>query len=293
VDTDLVLQLIVSGLAIGIAYGLIGLGLSLVFGVLNLINFAHGEFYMLGAFVIYTLVNLWGIPYLVAIPLTALVLAAFGWLITATYVEPLVKTSETAMLIGTLGVSYVLLEVARIIWGADQQQIQYPWRGETLHLLGDSRVPLQQIFTGAVGIVCTIVLVIVVYRTRYGRYMRAVAENPAAAGLCGINVKRIYRMTFAIGTAVAALAGSTAGAINAHSFLSGQQIVLKAFVVVIIAGLGNIPGAITAGLLLGLVETLGGGLISPDYQNGFGYLLLVLVLLVRPDGLLARRKVAT
>ena len=292
VDGSLVLQLTISGLALGIAYGLVGLGLSLVFGVLRLINFAHGEFYMLGAMMVYTLANVAGIPYLISLLLATAAVLVIGWLLAGVYVERLVRTNETAMLIGTLGLSYVILNTARLTWGNDSYELAIPWSTDALRLPGGSGVPLQYLFTAGVAIVATLALVWLVYRTKQGTFMRAVAENRYAAELCGIKVSHIYRMTFALGGAVAALAGTTAGAVTAVDFNMGQLVVLKAFVVVIIAGLGSISGAIYAGLLLGLVETLGGGLISPAYQDAFGYVLMVLVLVVMPNGIMNRKLAA-
>jgi branched-chain amino acid transport system permease protein len=289
IDGPLVLQLTISGLALGVAYGLVGLGLSLVFGVLRLINFAHGEFYMLGAMLVYTLSNLAGVPYIVSLVLATAVVLVIGWLLASLYIERLVRTNETAMLIGTLGLSYVILNSARLIWGNDPQELNIPWATDALTLPGGSGVPLQYLFTAGVAIVATVALVWLVYRTKQGTLMRAVAENRYAAELCGIKVSHVYRMTFALGGAVAALAGTTAGAVTAVDFNIGQLVVLKAFVVVIIAGLGSISGAIYAGLLLGLVETLGGGLISPAYQDAFGYFLMMVVLIALPNGLMNRR----
>jgi branched-chain amino acid transport system permease protein len=289
VDGPLVLQLTVSGLAVGIAYGLVGLGLSLVFGVLRMINFAHGEFYMLGALLTFTLANQAGMPYLLAIALATGIVLILGWLLAVVYIERLVRTNEMAMLIGTLGLSYVLLNGARLLWGNDPHQLAVPWARDSIQLPGGSAVATQYVFTAAVAAVATVALVCLVYRTRFGVRMRAVAENRYAAELCGIRVRTIYRSTFALGGAVAALAGTTAGAVTAVDFNVGQSVILKAFVVVIIAGLGSISGAIYAGLLLGVVETLSGGLISPPYQNAFGYILMVAVLILRPDGLMVRR----
>ena len=219
---------------------------------------------------------------------TAAVLVV-GWLLATAYVERLVRTNETAMLIGTLGLSYVILNSARLTWGNDAQEIEVPWAQSSVMLPGGSGVPVQYLFTAGVAIAATLALVWLVFRTRHGTHMRAVAENRYAAELCGIRVSRVYRMTFALGGAVAALAGTTAGAVTAVDFNIGQLVILKAFVVVIIAGLGSISGAIWAGLLLGLVETLGGGLISPAYQDAFGYVLMVVVLVLLPHGLMVRK----
>lgn len=289
-SSGLLLQLIVSGLAIGMAYALIGLGLSLVFGVLGLVNFAHGEFYMLGAYFVFTFTNLAGVPYLLSVLLAAILMMSFGWILTAGFIEPLVRTNETAMFIGTLGLSYVLLELAVIIWGPNPLQTQVPWQGVTVELFGGARIAVQFFVVGGIAILATVALFLVIYRSRYGRYMRAVAENPSAAGLCGINIRRVYRATFAMGSAIAALAGASAGALTAVYPVVGQLVVLKAFVVVIVAGLGNIPGAIIAGLLLGLVETVGGGLLTASYQSAFGYLMLIIVLLLWPEGIVWRRR---
>jgi branched-chain amino acid transport system permease protein len=285
---DTLMQYLVSGLAVGVTYALIGLGLSLVFGVLNLINFAQGEFYMLSGLLVYTFTNDLGWPYPVSVLVSVAGAAVIGWLLAQVYITRLVKFDSTATLVGTVGISYLMLELAQIIWGPNPRQTDLPWINSTV-TIGSVHITSQSLLSAALAAVIAAVMFVVVYRTTFGRHMRAVAENPYGAALCGIKVKSVYVTTFALGVTLAGLAGATAGAAVAVYPSVGQSIILKGFVVVIVAGLGNISGAIWAGLMLGVVESLGSGLISTAYHDTYGYLALVLVLALRPEGLASRK----
>lgn len=278
----------VSGLSVGVTYALIGLGLSLVFGVLNLINFAQGEFYMLSGLLVYTFTNQLNWPYLVGVPVAVLGAAVLGWLLARIYITRLVKFDETATLVGTVGISYLMLEMAQILWDPNPKQTDLPWLNTTFSI-GSIHITAQSVLSAGMAIVIAAVMFVIVYRTTFGRHMRAVAENPFGSALCGIKVERVYRVTFTIGVALAGLAGATAGAADAVFPAVGQSIILKGFVVVIVAGLGNISGAVWAGLMLGILESLGSGYISTAYHDTYGYLALVLVLALRPQGLVSRK----
>ncbi|GAA1845374.1 branched-chain amino acid ABC transporter permease [Pseudonocardia ailaonensis] len=283
-------QLFVNGLAAGVTYALIGLGLSLVFGVLKIINFAQGEFYMVAGLIVYTVTNLLGWPYLVGVPIAVAGAALLGWLLARVYITRLVRFDETATLVGTVGLSYLMLELAQIVWNPNPKQTDLPWLNSTVSA-GSVHITVQSLLSAGLALLTAVVMFAVVYRTPLGRHMRAVAENPFGAALTGIRVEHVHRLTFTVGVALAGLAGATAGAAEAVYPTVGQSIILKGFVVVIVAGLGNISGAVWAGLMLGLVEALGSGYLSTAYHDTYGYLVLVLVLAIRPAGL-ARRKAA-
>jgi branched-chain amino acid transport system permease protein len=281
-------QYLVSGLAVGANYALVGLGLSLVFGVLNLINFAQGEFYMLAGLLVYTFTNQLGWPYPISVLAAVAGTAVLGWALARLYITRLVRFDTTATLVGTVGVSYLMLELAQIVWDPNPRQTDLPWLNSTI-VVGGVHITTQSLLSGVLAALVAAGMFAVVYRTPFGRHMRAVAENPFGAALCGIKVTNVYVATFAVGVSLAGLAGATAGAAMAVYPTVGQSVILKGFVVVIVAGLGNISGAIWAGLMLGIVETVGSGLISTAYHDTYGYLALVVVLALRPEGLARRR----
>ena len=283
---DLVLQLVALGLMTGAGYALLALGLTLVFGIMRLINFAHGEFYMLGAFATQILCVQLGMPYLAAVPLAALAIGAVGYAISTVVIAPLTRQHETAMLLATLGLAYVLMEGTQIALSGEPRIIPTPF-ASSIFLIGPIFFTGQQVLTFVLCLAATGAAAWYVGFTRGGRLMKAVAQNRTGAVVCGINLKAIYNWTFAIGCGLAALAGATLGASSAIYPSIGQHMVIKIFIVLILGGMGSIPGAVAGGLALGLVEALGGGLISVEYRDAFGYILLVLTLLLRPQGFFA------
>jgi branched-chain amino acid transport system permease protein len=284
---ELVLQLIGIGVVLGAGYALVSLGLTLVFGIMRVVNFAHGEFYMLGAFVSYFVTSTLGLPYLPSLLVAALVVGAIGYALSAIVIARLVRKHDTAMLLATLGLSYLMMEGLQIFVSAEPRLIDTPYR-DSIVMLGPLFFTSQQLVTVATSVVITAVLFWYVRFTTGGRLMQAVAQNRVGATVCGVNLKAVYNWTFAVGAALAAIAGCTIGATTAIYPSIGQAIVIKVFVVLILGGMGSIPGAILGGLLLGIVESLGGGLLSVEYKDVFGYLLLVVTLLVRPGGLMGK-----
>lgn len=284
---DLLLQLIGVGLVFGAGYAVVSLGLTLVFGIMRVINFAHGEFYMLGAFAVYYLSTAYGIHYLLAVVIATLLVGAFAYLLSVVLVARLTRQHETAMLIATLGLSYMLTEGTQIVVSGEPRNVPTPYQDEIV-MLGQTFFTQQQILTVIVAVVATAMLFYYIRFTRGGRLMQAVAQNRTGAALVGININMIYHLTFAIGCGLAALGGATLGATTAIYPSIGQVLVIKVFVVLILGGMGSVPGALFGGVLLGLIESLGGGLISVEYTNVFGYLVLVLMLLFRPQGLFGK-----
>ena len=303
---DIFLQQLINGLVLGSVYALIALGYTMVYGILELINFAHGEVVMIGAMVSLAVINaLMGsglnIPS-VAIVLTGLLVAlpvcvALGFSIERIAYRPLRRAPRLAPLITAIGVSIVLQNVAMILWG--RQYVSFPaLLPATPHKIGGATITDLQIFTVALSFLLTAGLVLLVQKTRIGRAMRATAQAPEIAGLMGVNINTVISLTFVLGSALAAVAGLMVSAYYglAHYYM-GFLLGLKAFSAAVLGGIGNIAGAVLGGLLLGVIESMGagyigdltGGFLGSHYQDVFAFFVLILVLVFRPSGLLGEQ----
>jgi branched-chain amino acid transport system permease protein len=299
---DILLQQVLNGLILGSLYALVALGYTMVYGILELINFAHGEIVMLGALVSVTVLaalTAAGVPVVPALPLAAAVAVCVstGVLVERVAYRPLRNAPRLAPLITAIGVSIVLQNLAMIIWG--RQYLSFPPVLDIqIFELHGATVTNVQILIVAVAGVTMAGLLLLVQRTRLGRAMRATAQNREVAGLMGVDVNRVIAATFAVGSALAAVAGLLIAAYYgiAH-YNMGFMLGLKAFSAAVLGGIGNIPGALLGGLLLGVIESLGagyigdltGGFLGSHYQDIFAFFILILVLIFRPSGLLGER----
>jgi branched-chain amino acid transport system permease protein len=301
---DVLLQQVLNGLIIGSLYAMVALGYTMVYGILALINFAHGEIVMLGAMVAVTVLTLMtglGVPVPFAL-LLALVAAVTVCVLTGILMErvayrPLRNAPRLAPLITAIGVSIILQNLAMIIWG--RQYLSFPpvldvqvytWLGATVTNVQLMIVGVAALTMGG--------LLLLVHRTRLGRAMRATAQNREVAALMGVDTNRVIAATFAVGSALAAVAGLLIAAYYgiAH-YNMGFTLGLKAFSAAVLGGIGNILGALLGGLLLGVIESLGagyigdltGGFLGSHYQDIFAFFILILVLIFRPSGLLGER----
>ncbi|MBI1965444.1 MAG: branched-chain amino acid ABC transporter permease [Betaproteobacteria bacterium] len=303
---DIFLQQLINGVVLGAIYALVALGYTMVYGILGLINFAHGEVVMIGALVALTVIQLLvgsgialpgpaiaALGLLVAMP----VCMALGYAIERVAYRPLRGAPRLAPLITAIGVSILLQNVAMIVWG--RQYHSFPaLLPATPHQIGGATLNDLQIFIVLLAAAVMAALLAIVHRTRLGRAMRATAQNPEVAGLMGVNINTVISITFVIGSALAAVAGVMISAYYgvAHYFM-GFMLGLKAFTAAVLGGIGNIAGAMLGGLLLGVIESLGAGYIGPltggflgsHYQDVFAFLVLILVLVFRPSGLLGER----
>jgi branched-chain amino acid transport system permease protein len=303
---DIFLQQLVNGIVLGAIYALVALGYTMVYGILGLINFAHGEVVMIGAMVALTVVQLLvgsGValpgPLIAALGLAAAVSVcmALGFAIERVAYRPLRHSPRLAALITAIGMSIVLQNVAMIIWGRHYHSVP-ALLPATPHQFAGATVNDLQIFIVALACAIMAALLFLVHRTRLGRAMRATAQNPEVAGLMGVNVNTVISITFVVGSALAAVAGMMVSAYYgiAHYFM-GFMLGLKAFTAAVLGGIGNIAGAMLGGLALGVIESLGAGYIGPltggflgsHYQDVFAFLVLILVLVFRPSGLLGER----
>jgi len=301
---DIFLQQIINGLVLGSMYALVALGYTMVYGIVNLINFAHGEVLMVGAMVAFTVVSLLGdsglpgwLILLIAIPNAMLVCAALNVAIEKLAYRPLRNAPRLAPLITAMGVSLLLQTLAMVIWKPNPKPFPQLLPVDPIDL-GGPVITITQLLILLATAIILVLLVVLVNQTRLGRAMRATAENPRVASLMGVNPDRVISATFVIGAVLAALAGimwaANYGTVqHAMGFLPG----LKAFTAAVLGGIGNLPGAVVGGLLLGLVEAIGagylgdltGGVLGSHYADIFAFAALILVLTLRPSGLLGER----
>ncbi len=305
---DILTQQLINGLVLGSVYALVALGYTMVYGILELINFAHGEITMMGAMVALAVVgalvnagvDLPGVVIAMLGLLTAIpVCMLLGFAIERVAYRPLRNAPRLAPLITAIGMSIVLQNVAMLIWG--RQYISFPpILPQGRHDLWGATITDVQIVILCTAVVLMAGLVTLVNHTRLGRAMRATAQAPQIAGLMGVNINTIISLTFIIGYALAAVAGVLVSAYYglAHYYM-GFMLGLKAFSAAVLGGIGNVAGAMLGGLLLGVIESLGagyigdltGGFLGSHYQDVFAFLVLILVLVLRPSGLLGERVV--
>jgi branched-chain amino acid transport system permease protein len=290
---DTVLQQLINGLSLGAIYALIALGYTMVYGVLRLINFAHGDVYMLGAFAGYFLANALNLdasPSIlgaIAVTLGAMAIcAAIGVLIERFAYRPVRHHSRLTSLITAIGVSLLLEYGGQVVFGANPRFFPQMIRSE-VYSVGDVQITNQNLLIIVVAIVVMFGLEFIVHRTRIGKAMRAVSFNLSVAKLMGINTDRVIAFTFALGSALAAVGGvMVALAIPRIDPLMGLMTGLKAFVAAVLGGIGNIPGAMIGGVLIGLLETWLGATAYSTYRDAAAFAVLILVLLFRPAGIM-------
>ncbi len=301
---NIFLQQILNGLVQGSVYALVALGYTMVYGILGLINFAHGEVVMVGALVaISALAGLLGLgaPLWLALPISMLLsimaCMALGYVIERVAYRPLRHAPRLAPLITAIGVSIVLQNLAMMVWGRGYVSFPTLFRNHSYSIGGAMINDVQLIIFGLALLMMT-GLMLIVHRSKLGRAMRAVSENQHAAQLMGVNVNQVIAQTFMLGSALAAIAGIMVSANYglAHYYM-GFLLGLKAFTAAVLGGIGNLRGAMVGGLLLGLIESLGAGYIGDlthgffgsNYQDVFAFIVLIVVLVFRPAGFLGER----
>ena len=299
---DIFIQQIINGLVLGSIYALVALGYTMVYGIMGLINFAHGEVVMIGAMVaLFVIKALPGLPVFVTIPLALIVAAsvcmAVGFTIERVAYRPLRRAPKLAPLITAIGVSIILQNLAMLIWGRNYHAFPSILPTSDHEIFGATITSLQIVII-VVAALMMAGLTLLIQRTRLGRAMRATSENPPIAQLLGVNINQIISATFVIGSALAAVAGLMVSANYsiAHYYM-GFMLGLKAFTAAVLGGIGNLAGAMLGGLLLGIIEALGagyigdltGGFLGSHYQDIFAFFVLIGVLVFRPSGLIGER----
>lgn len=271
---------------LGSTYAIVALGLTLVYGILHVPNFAHGHMYMLGAYVCFFLITIFGFAYWPAVALAAILLAIAGVVLEFLVYKPLRNDTGFNPFIAALGALIILENAVVILWGPEGHRIPNPYPG-IIDVFGIT-MSTQRLLVIGIAFTMIVLLQLFIKKTTLGSTIEAVAQNKEGSTLVGINVNRVSAMTFAIATALAAIAACLVAPIFMISPSMGSLVGMKAFVIVILGGLGSIPGAIVGGLILGLIEAIGGGYFSAAYKDVFGFGALVLILAIKPTGLFGK-----
>jgi branched-chain amino acid transport system permease protein len=282
------LQALLLGLLIGGVYALLASGLTLIFGVMNVINIAHGGFLIFAAFLTWTLWDASGIDPLVAILITTPVMFAFGWLLYLTTIGRIRRAPPAATVLLTFGIALVLEGLMGEIWGNTSHSVRPAYFNQSFSI-GELFLPKAQVYGGLVAIVVLSALYAVLTWTWLGRAIRASAVNPQGAELVGVNVGSVATLTFAVGVASAGAGGSIASVL--YPFLPGShyQWIARLLGIIVLGGMGSLPGAVIGALALGVAETLTVTYIGPEWATAVPYVFVFVVLLLRPQGLLGSR----
>lgn len=287
---DQFLQQVVNGLSLGSIYALLALGYTMVYGIIKLINFAHGEIYMVGAYVGYTAIQNWGLGLIPALFVAMTFCAVLGVLIERVAYRPLRNATRIAALITAIGVSFLLQYVMILLMGPDVRTFPETVPAK-IFKFGGVQINEQQIYIFVISIILMFLLQFIVKKTKMGKAMRAVSVDSDAAKLMGINVDTTISFTFALGSALAGAAGVLVGVYyNSINPLMGAVPGLKAFVAAVFGGIGIIPGAMLGGLSIGVTEIMVSGYASSLIKDAVVYAILILVLLIKPSGLLGKNK---
>lgn len=282
---------LINGISLGSVYAIIALGYTMVYGIAKMLNFAHGDVIMVGGFAVFTIVSTCGLPPALGIVVAVVVCTALGMIIEKVAYKPLRNaTSPLAVLITAIGVSYLLQNVALLIFGANTKSFTSVVSVSPLKLAdGQLMISGETVVTIIAGIIIMICLTLFVNKTKPGQAMLAVSEDKGAAQLMGINVNGTIALTFAIGSALAAVAGVLlCSSYPSLTPYTGAMPGIKAFVAAVFGGIGSIPGAMIGGILLGIIEILGKAYISSQMADAIVFAVLIVVLLVKPTGILGK-----
>lgn len=291
---EIFIQQMINGITLGSVYALIALGYTMVYGVIKLLNFAHSEFFMLGAFFSYYMILNFDVNVVVAFVLTMLLVGVVGVLTDQIAYKPLRKSERLSVLITAIGVSYLLRNVMVIVAGAETKSFNGAFSEMPAFLnesiqIGGIQISMMQIILLVVTLTLMVLLNLVVQKTKMGKAMRAVSTDPEAAQLMGINSNHVISFTFLIGAALAGAAGMLVGMYyNSLSPLMGASYGNKAFVAAVIGGIGQIPGAVLGGYLIGMIETMITAYGNSTVRDAVVYIILIIILLIKPAGLLGK-----
>jgi branched-chain amino acid transport system permease protein len=290
---EIVFQTIANGILVGALYGLVALGLGLLMGVMKFLNIAHGTFIILGGYLSFWLFNLWGIDPFVSIPVVVIVMFFIGLVLYKLAFSPLLKLPtigmriDTSMLV-TFGLIWVLDNVMTMLWTPDTRTIITMYTGETLKVFG-TRFSITGLGGLTVAVLVALILYVVLSRTYFGKHIRAATQDAEAASLCGINVNRVYLFSSGIAIALAGVAGVVIVSTYSINASGGISWLLIAFVVMILAGEGNINAIIPAGVVFGLLEAGSVLVVGVPYRQAIALLVFIVVLIFKPQGLFAKK----
>ena len=278
-------QALVNGLVVGLLYLLMAVGFTLVFGVMRVVNFAHAEFYMLGTFLCFLLVTVVGMPFFLAVALTFVLAVMTGWVVEWGILRPF-RHDELNGMIATIGLAMILQNGALMLFGPDPQSM--PSVAVGVVRIGELAIPASRLTAVVSSIAVLVLLYVFLKHSRTGRAIRAVVQDLEIAKAQGIRAGLIYPLGFGIGVGLAAIAGALMAPLFSVSPFNGSAPMLKAFIVVILGGLGSLPGAALAGLLLGVVESFASTFLSTSLADILIFVIVIVMLIVRPSGLLGR-----
>ncbi len=285
------LSYLISGISLGSVYAIIALGYTMVYGIAKMLNFAHGDVIMIGAYICFFATSRWGLPPIIGVLLAMVVCTALGVVIERTAYKPLRSAPSLAVLITAIGMSYFLQNSAQLLWTSNPKVFTPVVSDASLKLFsGQLSISLIAIVTVAACVVIMAVLTWFTKKTKMGKAMRACSEDKGAAQLMGINVNLTISVTFAIGSALAAIAGVLL--CSAYPTLmptTGAMPGIKAFTAAVFGGIGSIPGAMLGGILLGIIEIFGKGYVSTQLSDAIVFAVLIIILLVKPAGLLGKQ----
>lgn len=286
------LQFLLTGITVGSAYALVALGFTLIYNATGIINFAQGEFVVLGGLLFFTFVEVLHWPLVLALAAAVIIVALTAVIVERLAIRPLMEHAVISRIIVTIGVSVILRGSAKLIWGVDAHSVR-PFSGEASLMIGGAALQVQYLWVMGLTTLAVIAVRLFFDRTLLGKAMQACAINAEAARLVGVSVPRMVQASFALSAGISALAGAVLAPVTFASYDAGIVLGVKGFCGAIIGGLGNGLGAVLGGILLGVLENLGVGLAPTGFaglQDAFAFLILLLVLFLRPQGLLLRQR---
>lgn len=280
-------QHLINTLVLGGTYALLGIGLTLIFGIMNVVNFTHGILYTFGAYVMFIVVQKFELNFFVALPLSIASGWALGALVELTLLRPLRGSDIDTTMLVMIGAWIAMQSATLWVWGGVAKSVPTPFPDAPLEI-GPVSVSWLRLFVLVAAGALIVLTYVLINRTRLGSAMRATFQDQDTAALMGVNVNLIYTSTFAMGSSLAAAAGALLGPVYVVYPAMGDLAAVKAFAIVILGGLGNITGAVIGGFILALAEELGAGYISSGYRDAMGFLIIIAVLIFRPTGLFPR-----
>jgi len=284
---DQLLQHLVNAVVLGGTYALLGIGLTLIFGIMRVVNFTHGELYAFGAYAVYWLVATSGVNFFLAIPLAIAAGLVLGSAVEYVLLRPMRGADIDTTMLVMIGAWIVMQNSEMIVWGGVAKSIATPFPESPL-VVGPVSVSWLRLFALGFALLLIAGTYVLINRTKLGKAMRATFQDSDTAALMGVNIRAIHTATFAIGSGLAAAAGALLGPVFLVEPTMGDLASLKAFAIVILGGLGNITGATIGGFVLALVEEMGAGYVSSGYRDAMGFAIIIVVLLIKPTGLFAR-----
>ncbi|MBA4393039.1 MAG: branched-chain amino acid ABC transporter permease [Desulfobacca sp.] len=282
------LQVIVNGILSGGLYAVVAIGFSLIWGVMNLINLAHGSMVILGAYITYLITDKTGLDPFLTLPVSGLILFSIGYLTQRFLINRLIQASVFMTLILTFGLDLLFVNMNLSLFTADLRSITPSYAGLGWKF-GDLAIPYTRSGVFVFALILTWGLFLFMERTRLGKAIKATSFDREAAGLVGVNVSRVYALTFGLGAGMAGMAGSLISVVYSFSPVVGATFTMKSFVVVVLGGLGSIPGAIVGGLILGIAENIASVALEAGYKDAISFILLVGILVFRPRGILGKK----